>query len=164
MAINLYSDSSAITPLFPEDGGNLNELSIELIKQAAALSGSLHPLTREAIAKLIEPMNSYYSNLIEGHNTHPLDIEKALNKDYSDEPKMKLLQLESFAHVSTQKNMKARLNDEKTKICSPEFIKWLHSDFYNDMPPEFHFSEGTNGAKIKIAPGGFRTSEPASPS
>lgn len=159
MAIELYSDSLAITPLFPEDEGNLRELSIELIKQASSLSGSLHPLTRAAIANLIEPMNSYYSNLIEGHNTHPLDIEKALNKDYSDEPKKKLLQLESFAHVNTQKKMKVLLNNEQTRVCSSGFIKWLHADFYNDMPPEFHVSEGTNGINIKIVPGEFRTGE-----
>jgi len=28
-------------------------------------------------------MNCYYSNLIEGHDTHPVDIERALNNDYS---------------------------------------------------------------------------------
>ncbi len=159
MAIKLYKDPLAITPLFPEDGGNLRELSIELIKQSSSLSGSLHPVTREAIANLIEPMNSYYSNLIEGHNTHPLDIEKALNKDYSDEPKKKLLQLESYAHVNTQKNMKVLLTDGLTKICSAKFIKWLHVDFYKDMPPEFHMSEVINGAKVKIVPGEFRTGE-----
>jgi hypothetical protein len=26
---------------------------------------------------------AYYSNLIEGHNTHPIDIERALEGDYS---------------------------------------------------------------------------------
>jgi Zn-finger domain-containing protein len=28
-------------------------------------------------------MNCYYSNLIEGHDTHPIDIERALKNDYS---------------------------------------------------------------------------------
>jgi len=31
-------------------------------------------------------MNCYYSNLIEGHDTHPVDIERALKNDYSDNP------------------------------------------------------------------------------
>ena len=30
-------------------------------------------------------MNCYYSNLIEGHDTHPVDIERALKNDYSAE-------------------------------------------------------------------------------
>jgi len=28
-------------------------------------------------------MNCYYRNLIEGHDTHPIDIERALENDYS---------------------------------------------------------------------------------
>jgi hypothetical protein len=28
-------------------------------------------------------VNSYYSNLIEGHITHPIDIERAMRQDYS---------------------------------------------------------------------------------
>jgi len=30
-------------------------------------------------------MNCYYSNLIEGHDTHPVDIERALRDDYSED-------------------------------------------------------------------------------
>ena len=32
-------------------------------------------------------MNCYYTNLIEGHDTHPIDIERALKNDYSDDPR-----------------------------------------------------------------------------
>lgn len=159
MEIVLNKDPLSITPLFPEGDRVLADLAIDLIKASAGLSKSLHPLTREAIARLIEPMNSYYSNLIEGHNTHPLDIEKALNKDYSHEPKKKILQLESFAHVRIQKLMKKRLKADVSGICSPEFIKWLHKEFYNNMPLEFHVSVNMDGEKIDIIPGEFRKGE-----
>ncbi len=43
-------------------------------------------------------MNCYYSNLIEGHDTHPVDIERALRHDYSDDPRTRNLQLEAAAH------------------------------------------------------------------
>ncbi|ASV84481.1 hypothetical protein CES85_5275 [Ochrobactrum quorumnocens] len=33
---------------------------------------------RGKLADLVRSMNCYYSNLIEGHNTHPVDIERAL--------------------------------------------------------------------------------------
>ena len=74
-------------------------------------------------------MNSYYSNLIEGHNTHPLEIEKALKKNYSKEPKKKLLQLESRAHVFVNRCMKERLT-ETSNPYTWEFISWLHKKFY----------------------------------
>ena len=47
-------------------------------------------------------MNCYYSNLIEGHDTHPVDIERALKRDYSTEPEKRNLQLEAEAHVAVQ--------------------------------------------------------------
>jgi len=34
-------------------------------------------------------MNCYYSNLIEGHHTHPVDIERALKDDYSSDPEQR---------------------------------------------------------------------------
>jgi len=30
-------------------------------------------------------MNCYYGNFIEGNNSHPVDIERALKNDYSDD-------------------------------------------------------------------------------
>jgi len=47
-------------------------------------------------------MNCYYSNLIEGHDTHPIDIERALKNDYSHDPRKRDLQLEAKAHIAIQ--------------------------------------------------------------
>ncbi len=44
----------------------------------AALERALHPHTAAALADLVRVMNTYYSNLIEGHDTRPRDIERAL--------------------------------------------------------------------------------------
>jgi len=53
----------------------------------------------------VRSMNCYYSNLIEGHDTHPIDIDqRALKNDYSADPsKARNLQLESQgAHIAVQ--------------------------------------------------------------
>ena len=47
-------------------------------------------------------MNCYYSNLIEGHDTHPVDIERALQNDYSQDTRKRDLQLEARAHITVQ--------------------------------------------------------------
>ena len=47
-------------------------------------------------------MNCYYSNLIEGHDTHPIDIELALKGDYSRDASKRDLQLEAKAHIAVQ--------------------------------------------------------------
>jgi hypothetical protein len=48
-------------------------------------------------------MNCYYSNLIEGHDTHPWDIDQALRHNFSAQPKKRALQLEAVAHIEVQK-------------------------------------------------------------
>jgi Fic family protein len=48
-------------------------------------------------------MNCYYSNLIEGHDTHPVDIERALKNDYSQDRRKRDLQLEAKAHIAVQR-------------------------------------------------------------
>ena len=76
----LFDHPSDMEPLLPEAHENkLAALALELIRKAERLRDCLHPVTRTAIAELIRSMNSYYSNLIEGHRTTPRDIEAALN-------------------------------------------------------------------------------------
>ncbi|MER8589091.1 MULTISPECIES: hypothetical protein [unclassified Mesorhizobium] len=45
---------------------------------SAVLGKSLHSRTAANLAHLVRIMNTYYSNLIEGHDTRPRDIERAL--------------------------------------------------------------------------------------
>lgn len=158
--IKLYDNPSAMEPLFPtDDKGILNELAITLFKKSVALSNSLHPITRNAVSKLVQPMNSYYSNLIEGHNTHPLEIEKAMRNTYSDEPKKRILQLESIAHIEVEIAMKKKLKEEAGNICSFDFIGWIHREFYMKMPDEFRFIKNKDGKTIEVIPGALRTTE-----
>ena len=99
----LYNQPAALEPLFPTDqAGELRELAAELSRRSARLGGALHSVTRSSVVELLRTMNSYYSNLIEGHNTHPLAIEKALRNDYSADPALRALQLESRAHIEVQ--------------------------------------------------------------
>src|SRR5260370_30245730 len=84
-----------IEPAFPADPGHrLEDLVYELVASASALAGQIHPLVAESMGDLVRSMNCYYSNLIEGHNTVPRDIERALAHDYSSEPHKRDLQLE----------------------------------------------------------------------
>jgi Fic family protein len=157
-AIELYRLPGSMTPLMPGNNTALRELAADLLKYSSKLSSAFNPVTRAAIVKLVEPMNSYYSNLIEGHNTHPLEIEKALKKNYSKEPKKKLLQLESRAHVLVNHKMKEKLAEIKDPF-EPGFISWLHKEFYEYMPEEYKTVETKSGKKLKVIPGEWRTTE-----
>ena len=58
--------------------GDLTDLAVEVAARSAGFRRSLPDGVRTALADLVRAMNCYYSNLIEGHDTHPIDIERAL--------------------------------------------------------------------------------------
>ncbi len=153
-----YAYPREMEPLLPKDKDRaLSELALKLTLQASGLGGMLHPITRLAVVDLLRQMNSYYSNLIEGHHTLPLDIEKALRKDYSEEPVKRALQLESQAHIEVQVLLEEKLRAEPDlKICSTDFLQWIHHEFYSRMPPEFRVVTGGKGKKERFEPGELR--------
>ncbi len=157
----IYTRTSQMEPMFPSvQDASLNDLAVEVIRQSAALSATLHPTSREAIVELVRSMNSYYSNLIEGHNTHPVDIERALVKDYSHDPAKRALQMESAAHVEVQELIEVQMAEKvDTNICAPDFLCWIHREFYERLPDEFRNIK-TSGGEIKVVkPGGLREDE-----
>lgn len=79
--------------------GELVDLAVELAQRTAGFRKSLPDGVMRALADLVRSMNCYYSNLIEGHDTHPIDIERALKNDYSADPERRDLQLEAKAQV-----------------------------------------------------------------
>src|SRR6201996_3489832 len=83
--------------------GALTDLAIDLAGKAAGFRSSLAPRIRTALADLVRSMNCYYSNLIEGHDTHPIDIERALKNDYSHDRRRRDLQMEAKAHIEVQR-------------------------------------------------------------
>src|ERR1700732_5133722 len=95
-----------IEPLLIGDGsrqrGALTDLAIGLAQKSAGFRRSLPESLLVSLAGLVRAMNCYYSNLIEGHDTHPIDIERALRNDYSKDARRRDLQLEAKAHITVQ--------------------------------------------------------------
>ena len=80
----------------------IGDVVAELSAAAATLGKALHPKTAANLASLVRIMNAYYSNLIEGHNTRPKDIERALAGQFDSDVERRNLQLEAAAHVRVQ--------------------------------------------------------------
>jgi Fic family protein len=100
-------------------------------------------------------MNCYYSNLIEGHDTHPIDIERALKKDYSNDPRKRDLQKEAEAHIAVQKWI-----DEGNLLrreTTTEGICEVHRRFCELLPTEMLFVEDPEShEKVQVVPGEMR--------
>ena len=79
-------DISLMEPLCVSESSRrraeLQDLTVELAAASAGLRRSLPDGVVAALADLVRSMNCYYSNLIEGHDTHPVDIERALKDDF----------------------------------------------------------------------------------
>ncbi len=148
-------------PLLPEDpGGELDDLATTLIAESAKLTGALHPGTRAALAELVRPMNSYYSNRIEGHDTHPLDIDRALRNDFSQDKRMRDLQQEAVAHINVSLALRrGELWGDGLHPSSTPFIKGLHKAFYDHLPESFRVVATKEGGTREVMPGAFRTVE-----
>ena len=80
----------------------LTDLAFDLTQKSAGFRRSLPGSLLRSLADLVRSMNCYYSNLIEGHDTHPIDIERALKNDYSQDHQKRDLQLEARAHITVQ--------------------------------------------------------------
>ncbi|MEZ4722780.1 MAG: Fic family protein [Flavobacteriales bacterium] len=157
-AIELYVLPSAMEPMFPkDDSGVLNELSTDLISKAGRLKGTANPTTRKAIAEFMRPMNSYYSNLIEGHDTHPLDIDRALRNDFSNDKNKRDLQQEARAHITLHREV-----CEEAGLINPSsatFLKSIHKRFYDHLSYDFLTVISKEGEKKHVEPGEFRKEE-----
>ena len=115
----------------------ISNLVAELSAESAKLGKSLHPRTAAQLAQLVRIMNTYYSNLIEGHNTRPRDIERALAGELEHDMERRNLQLEAAAHVRVQAEVDAMFAEGRSPDpASPDFILWLHREFYQDAPEE----------------------------
>ena len=118
------------SPHLPE----LLDLAMELTAASAGLTRSLPADICASVAGLVRSMNCYYSNLIEGHNTHPIDIERALAGNYSSNVEQRNLQLEARAHITVQKWLESV---EGTEAANPqELLFKTHKRFYDALPDE----------------------------
>ena len=135
----------------------LADLAVEVQWAASGLGRGLHPDSAVELADLVRIMNCYYSNLIEGHNTRPRDIERAL-QGAELEAETRPLALEARAHVVVQRQIDAMFRAGTLgSPTDPGFIAWVHGAFYEEMPPEFRFVTHPDGRTEPIIPGRFRT-------
>ena len=148
-----------IEPLFVTEGSRhrseLTDLAVELAARSAGFRCSLPDGVRTALADLVRAMNCYYSNLIEGHDTHPIDIEQALKNNYSNDPRKRNLQLEAKAHITVQRWIDT--GGLAGRSLSLAGIKEIHRRFYELLPDDLLWIENPDtNERLKVVPGQLR--------
>jgi Fic family protein len=158
----LITNPSAMEPMLPEESNRaLEDVAFELTKKASSLAGQVNPTVALAIGSLVRSMNCYYSNLIEGRDTHPRDIDRALHQDLSAQPKKRVLQLEAVAHIEVQKAIDEG-TDDPSEPLSTAYAVWLHREFCRRLPEDLLLVEDPEThRRIRMVPGEFRNREVA---
>jgi Fic family protein len=151
---------SLMEPLLIGEGsrhrGALTDLALDLTQKSAGFRRSLPPSLLASLADLVRSMNCYYSNLIEGHDTHPIDIERALKSDYSQDARKRDLQIEARAHITVQQwidrgGLKGGLATKAEGICE------IHRRFCELLPEDLLWLEDpTTKDKVRLVPGELR--------
>ena len=135
--------------------GPLTDLAVELVQKSARFRGSLPESLLTSLTDLVRAMNCYYSNLIEGHYTHPIDIERAQKSDYSQDTGKRNLQFEAKAHIEVQKWI-----DEgglSGRATTAEGICEIHRRFCELLPEDLLWIENPETKeRVRVVPGELR--------
>jgi Fic family protein len=155
---------SLMEPLLIGEGSRhraiLTDLALELAQRSAGFRHSLPESLLVSVASLVRSMNCYYSNLIEGHDTHPIDIERALHGEYSQDAQKRDLQLEAKAHMAVQKWIDN--GGLKGRAVTADAIREIHRRFCEHLPPDLLWIyDPATKEKIRVIPGELRQCEVA---
>lgn len=149
---DFYTEPSQMEPLVI-DGSRpayqpLIGLAHELSEASARLDARLTPTTAQALSELVIGMNCYYSNLIEGHHTLPIDIDRVLRKR-QDTPKQKDLQSLALAHIEADRQSRSAKLDKESLLS---FLLAIHRTFCEFLPEDqLRLDDGSI-----MQPGAFR--------
>lgn len=134
---------------------SLTDLALELAQKSAGFRRSLPQSLLASLADLVRSMNCYYSNLIEGHDTHPVDIERALKNDFSTDAKKRDLQLEAKAHITVQRWIDG--GGVRGRALTTESLREIHRRFCALLPEDLLWIEELeSGRRLNVIPGELR--------
>ena len=151
---------SLMEPLLLAEGSRhrpgLTDLALDLAQKSSGFRRSLPESLLASLADLVRAMNCYYSNLIEGHDTHPVDIERALKNDYSKDARKRDLQLEARAHIAVQKWIDG--GGITGRAVTSDGIREIHRRFCEELPDDLLWVEDpVTKERVRVVPGALRT-------
>lgn len=151
-----------MTPLLPSDLqlDELREMAGHLIAEALRLPAQGLPQLRKLLGEALRPMNSYYTNKIEGQHTAPLLIEQALKADFSQQPDEARRQRIALAHIETERWGEALFTqfDAKT-MFSTQFVQDIHRHLHQQLTEEDRLQRAELGSGLQdevVVPGEYR--------
>lgn len=132
--VDFYDDPAQMEPLVIDGSrpayNELVGLAHALSEASACLDAALTPSTARSLSELVAGMNCYYSNLIEGYKTLPVDIDKAIH-EATEKAERKRLQSLALAHIEADRWAKGQSLAGET--LEP-FLLEVHRVFCLNLP------------------------------
>ena len=156
--VEFWDNPTQFEPLLPGPGlpgQGLEALAVQarpVIEASHRLQGATNADTRREIAALVRSMNSYYSNRIEGQSTHPLNIDRALQADFSDQPDTAKRQRIAVAHIQAEVELEQCITSEAQALSSSTLLQ-AHQSLYARLAEADRLSD----AGLAVEPGALRT-------
>ena len=155
--VAVYDQPHQFEPLLPSQNlAELGEATRRIFEKSAALRASASPEARSALREIVRSMNSYYSNRIEGQATHPANIERALQHNFSDKPDVAKRQRVALAHIEAERELEGAVAKEAQALSSA-FLCQAHKSLYSRLPEE---DRTTDDGRV-VVPGELRVHEVA---
>ncbi|MGB3752052.1 MAG: Fic family protein, partial [Arcobacteraceae bacterium] len=148
------------SPIIPTDLNNIIsakhiKLANDICKKSAALKGTHNIYIINEVIELLRKTNSYYSNRIESEGTHPIDIDKAMKKEFFEDDKKRGLQKLSLAHIEVQKYIEKNLSSTNS-IFETDFLLDIHKEFYIQEDMDKFLNIQYNNLQTNMIPGKYR--------
>ena len=155
-----YTNPHQMTPLLPGEHKleGLRLLASDVVRGAGDLVAHGMPQLRALLREALRPMNSYYTNKIEGQQTEPLLIERAMRCDFSGSPDEARRQRIAIAHIDTERwSETAWTSFDSVSFFTPEAVKEIHRHLHARLLPQDLIQEGEHGDTAAVTPGEWRT-------
>jgi len=154
-----YHSPHQMHPLLPAEKkmDELRPLAAEVIGCAKDLSAHGMPHLRSLLRVALRPMNSFYTNKIEGQHTEPLLIEKALHQDFSNKPDEARKQRIAVAHINTERwGETAYPAFHAEDFFTPAVVQAIHKHLHDQLPEGELIQVSDEGLEEKNIPGEWR--------
>ena len=152
------ADLGQFQPLYPEE-----RVLAPRLEQAAVLVAECHRLGGQAGASIIQAlrprlraMNSYYTNKIEGQQTRPADIERALRREFDADANLAKKQRLAIAHMDVEERLEqAVAANPPRELFASKLVCEIHHLLYGKLPKG---DRVTDDGKA-IVPGEYRRND-----
>lgn len=149
------ADLGQLQPLYPEERvlAPLLEQAAELVAESYRLGGQAGSAIAQALRPRLRAMNSYYTNKIEGQQTRPADIERALRRDFDADARLAKKQRLAVAHMDVEEEF-----EKAVTVCSPRdlfatnVVSEIHRLLYAKLPKSDRITDDGKA----IIPGEYR--------